>query len=257
MPSNHLILCHHLLLPPLIFASIRVFSNGSALHVKWPDYWSFSFSISPSMDIQDWFPLGLTSFDLHAVQWARKSTLAPQFKTTNSSALSLLDGPNLMSVHDYWKNKPTLTMGTFVGKVMSLLFNMLYRFVIAFLTKLFLRAQMFTLIFHEKVLLYDATSTTFCGPGYIWFGSFGPWIQWAEHLSILEMEVPFSHPISEEPPPPSCVSFPLVTFQSHLAQQVACFESLCVHFVVYPVLGSWPERRRVIQRLDKRWWNKA
>jgi len=61
MPSNHLILCHPLLLLPSIFPSIRVFSNESVLHIRWPKYWIFSFNISPSMNIQDWFPLGLTS----------------------------------------------------------------------------------------------------------------------------------------------------------------------------------------------------
>ena len=60
MPSNHLILCHLLFLPPSIFPSIRIFSNESVLHIRWPKYWSFSFSISPSNDIQDWFSLGLT-----------------------------------------------------------------------------------------------------------------------------------------------------------------------------------------------------
>ena len=62
MPSNHLILCHPLLLPPSIFPSIRVFSNESVLHIRWPKYWSFSFSISPPMNIQDWLPLGWTGW---------------------------------------------------------------------------------------------------------------------------------------------------------------------------------------------------
>ena len=62
MPFNHLILCRPLLLQPSIFPSIRVFSNESALHIRWPKYWSFSFHISPSMNIQDWFPLGLTGW---------------------------------------------------------------------------------------------------------------------------------------------------------------------------------------------------
>ena len=216
---------------------------------------SASASVFP-MNIQGEFPLGLTgliSLQSKGLSRVYSSITIPRHQFF-SAQVSLLSNSHIYT----WLLETTiLTIWIFVRKVMSLLFNMLCRFVIAFLTKLFLRAQMFTLIFHEKVLLYDATSTTFCGPGYVWFGSFGPWIQWAERLSILEMKVPFSHPISEEPPPPSCVSFPLVTFQSHLAQQVACFESLCVHFVVYPVLGSWPERRRVIQRLDKRWWNKA
>ena len=103
---------------------------------------------------------------------------------------------------------------------MSLLFNMLSRFVIAFLPKLFLRVQTFTLVFRVKVLLCDATSTTFCDSGYAWFDSFFPWIQWAKCLSILEMEVPFSHPISEKPSPPSCFSFsshnfPVSSYTAH------------------------------------------
>ena len=68
MPSNHLILCHPLLLPPSIFPSIRVFFKESALHIRWPKYWSFSFSISPSTNIQDWFPLGWTRW----ISWQSK-----------------------------------------------------------------------------------------------------------------------------------------------------------------------------------------
>ena len=105
MPSNHLILCCPFLLPPSIFPSIRVFSNESVLHIRWPKYWSFSFSISPSNEY-----LGLISFridwlDLHVVQGTLKSLLpTPQFKSINSSAFILLCGPTLMSVPDHWKN---------------------------------------------------------------------------------------------------------------------------------------------------------
>ena len=125
MPSNHLILCHPLLLPS-IFSSIRVFSNESALHIGWPKYWSFSFSISPSNEY-----LGLISFrmnwlDLLAVQQTQESSPTPQFKNINSLVLSFLYSPTLTSIHDYWKNH------NFDNKVMSLLSNMLSRLVITF-----------------------------------------------------------------------------------------------------------------------------
>ena len=103
MPTNHLILCCPLLLPPSAFPSIRVFSNESALCIRWPKYCSFSFSISPSNEYS-----GLTSFkmdwlDLLGVQGTHKSLLQ-QFKSVNSLALSFLYSPTLTSIHDYWKN---------------------------------------------------------------------------------------------------------------------------------------------------------
>ena len=95
MPFNHLILCHLLLFLPSIFPSIRVFSNDSALHIRWPKCWSFSFNISPSNEHS-----GLISwFDL-AVQGTQESSLASQFESINSSVLSLLYGPTLTSVRD-------------------------------------------------------------------------------------------------------------------------------------------------------------
>ena len=104
MPSNHLILCHPFLLLPSIFPSIRVFFNKLVLHIRWPKYWSFSFSISPS-NIHDWFPLRLTGLiSLLSKGLSRVTSPAPQFKSINSLALSLLYGPALISVHDYWKN---------------------------------------------------------------------------------------------------------------------------------------------------------
>ena len=131
MPSNHLILCHFLLFLLSVFPSIRVFSNESVLRIRWPKYWSFSFSISPPNEY-----LGLISFrmdwlDLLAIQGTLESSPTPQFKSTNSSALSILYSPNLTFIHDYWKTK-ALTRRTFVGKVISLLFNRLSKFVIAF-----------------------------------------------------------------------------------------------------------------------------
>ena len=139
--SNHPILHHLLLLLPSIFSSIRVFSNESALYIKLPNYWSFSFSITPSMNMEytneysrlisfkiDWFD-HLSPGDF------QESSPTSQFKSISSLALSLLYGPTLTSVCDYWKKNIALTIWTFVGKVMSLLFNMLPRFVIAFLPR--------------------------------------------------------------------------------------------------------------------------
>ena len=104
MPSNHLILCHPLLLPPSVFPSIRVFSNESALHIRRPKYWSFNFNISPSSEHS-----GLTSFrmewlDLLAVQGTLMSSPRPQLRSINFSALRFLQSATLTSIHDHWKN---------------------------------------------------------------------------------------------------------------------------------------------------------
>ena len=104
MPSNHLILCHPLLLPPLIFPSIEVFSNESVLHIRWLKYWNFSFSISPSNEYSGLISFRMDWLDLLAVQETLKSLLAPQFKRITSSVLSLPYGPTLTSIHDYRKN---------------------------------------------------------------------------------------------------------------------------------------------------------
>ena len=101
MSSNHLILCHLLFLLPSIFPSIRVFSNESALCIRWPKYWSFSFNISSSSEHPGLISFRMNWLDLLAVQ---ESSLAPQFGNINSLVLSLLYGPTLTSVHDYWKN---------------------------------------------------------------------------------------------------------------------------------------------------------
>ena len=105
MPSNHLFLCHPLLLLPSVFPSISVFSNELALHIRWPKYWSFSFSIHPSNKYSRLISFRIDWFDILAVQGTQESSLAPQFESINSSALSLLYGPTLTSVHDYWKNR--------------------------------------------------------------------------------------------------------------------------------------------------------
>ena len=104
MPSNYLILCHPLLLPS-IFPSIRVFSNESALRIRWPKYWSFSFNISPSNEHQGLISFKMDWLDLLAVQGTLKSLLQhPQFTSINSSALSFLYSLTLTFIHDYWKN---------------------------------------------------------------------------------------------------------------------------------------------------------
>ena len=134
MPSSHLILYHPLLLLPLIPPSIRVFSNESTLHVRWPKYWSFSFSIIPSKDIP-----GLISFNglVGSPCSPRDSQSLLQH---HSSKASILQGSAFFTVqlsHPYMTTGKTiaLTRQTFVCKVMSLFFNMLSRFVIAFLPR--------------------------------------------------------------------------------------------------------------------------
>ena len=103
MPSNHLILCCPLLLPPSIFPRIRVFSNESVLCIRWPKYWSFSFSISPSNEYSGLISFRMDWLDLLAVQGALKSLPALQFKWINSSVLSFLYSPTLTFIHGYWK----------------------------------------------------------------------------------------------------------------------------------------------------------
>ena len=98
MPSNHLILCRPLLLPPSVFPSIRVFSNESALRIRWPKYWSFSFNISLSNEYSGLVGSPCSPRD------SQESSPTPQFKSINSLVLSLLYSPTLTSIHDYWKN---------------------------------------------------------------------------------------------------------------------------------------------------------
>ena len=129
MPSNHLIFCHPLVLLPSIFLSIRVFSNDSVLCIRWPKYWSFSFSISPSNEYSRLSSFRIDWFDLLAVQGTLESFLQHHSsQTSNSSVLSFLYGPILTSFHDYWKNHSFDYMD-----LCWLL--MLSRFVIAFLPR--------------------------------------------------------------------------------------------------------------------------
>ena len=133
MPSNHLILCHPLL--PSIFPSIKVFSNESVLRIRWPKYWGFSFSISPSNEYSGLVSFRIDWFDLTAVQGTLKVLLQH-----HSSKASILRCSAFLMVQLSYPYMTTgkiiaLTSWTFVGKVMSLLFNMLSRLVIAFLPK--------------------------------------------------------------------------------------------------------------------------
>ena len=135
MPSSHLILCRPLLLLPPIPPSIRVFSSESTLHMRWPKYWSFSFSISPSNEYPGLISFRMDWLDLLAVQGALKSLLQH-----HSSKPSILQRSALLSVqlsHPYMTTGKTtaLTRRTFAGKVMSLLFNTLSRLVITFLPR--------------------------------------------------------------------------------------------------------------------------
>ena len=104
MSSNHLILCHPLLLWPSIVPSISVFSNELARCIRWPRYWSFSFNISPSNEHSGLISFRMNWLDLLAVQGTLKSSPTPQFKSINSSALGFLYSPTLTSIHNYWKN---------------------------------------------------------------------------------------------------------------------------------------------------------
>ena len=104
MPFSHLILCHPLLFLLPIPPSIRVFSKESTLHMRWPKYWDFSFSISPSKVHPGLISFRMDWLDLLAVQRTLKSSPTPQFKSINSSVLSFLCSPTLTSIHDHWKN---------------------------------------------------------------------------------------------------------------------------------------------------------
>ena len=135
MPSNHLIFCPPLLLLPSIFPNIRVFSHESALHIRWPKYWSFSFNISPSNEHPGLISFRMDWLDLFVVQGTLKSLLQH-----HSTKASILQCPAFFIVqlsHTYMTTGKTiaLTRWTFVGKVMSLLFNMLSRLVITFLPR--------------------------------------------------------------------------------------------------------------------------
>ena len=135
MPCSHLILCRPLLLLPSIFFSIRVFSNESVLHIRWPKYWSFSFSISPSNEYSGLISFRMDWLDLLAVQGILKNLL--QHHSSKTSVLRCSAFFIIQFSHPYMTTGKTIASirWTFVGKVMSLLFNMLSRLVITFLPR--------------------------------------------------------------------------------------------------------------------------
>ena len=135
MPPSHLILCRPLLLLPPILPSIRVFSNESALRIRWPKYWSFSFSVSPSSEHPGLISFRMDRLDLLALQGTLRSLL--QHHSSKASILRCSAFFIVQLSHPYMTAGKTiaLTRWTFVGKVMSLLFNMLSRLVIAFLPR--------------------------------------------------------------------------------------------------------------------------
>ena len=135
MPSNHLILSHPLLLPPSILTSVRVFSDESVLCIRWPEYWNFSFSISPSNEYSGLISLRIHCLDLLAIQGTLKSLL--QYHSSKTSILWHSVFFIVQLSHPYMTTGKTiaLTRRTFVGKVMSLLLNMLSRLVITSLPR--------------------------------------------------------------------------------------------------------------------------
>ena len=132
MPSNHLILCCPILLLPLIFPSIRVFSNESALHIRWPKYWSFSFNISPSSKYSGLISTRMDWLDLLAVQGTLKGLLQHHSSKTSILCYSAFFIVQLSYPYMTTGKTIALTIWTFIGKMMCLLFNMLSRFLIAF-----------------------------------------------------------------------------------------------------------------------------
>ena len=136
MPSNHLVFCHPLLLLPSVFPGIRVFSSEFALHTRWPEYWSFSFSISPSSEYSGLISVRIEWLDLLAVQGILKSLLQHHNSKTSIPELSAFFMVQVS--HPFMTPAKTIgsTIWTFLGKVMSLHFNMLSRLIITFVPRI-------------------------------------------------------------------------------------------------------------------------
>ena len=160
MPSNHLILCWPLLLLPSIFSSIRVFSSESILRIRWPKYWSFNFIISPSNEYSGLVSFRIQWLDLLAVQATLKSLFqhySSKASVLRYSAFIIVQLSHPYWENDYWKNHSiALTRRTFVGKVMSLLFKMLSRLIIAFLPRI------------KRLLISWLQSVSYCWPILKW-----------------------------------------------------------------------------------------
>ena len=181
MPSNHLIHCCPLLLLPSVFPSIRVFSSESVLCIRWPKCWCFSFSISPSKEHMRLISYWSDWFDLRAVQGALKSLLQH-----HSSKASILQCSAFFMVHFshlYMTSAKTiaLTMWAFFGKVMSLLFNMLFRFVIAF----FPRSKRLLISWLESsfVVILGAQENKFCH----YFHCFSIYLPWSDGIGYCDL----------------------------------------------------------------------
>ena len=165
MPSNHLILCHPLLLPPSIFPSIRVFSNESVLPIRWPKFWSFSFIISHSNEYSGLFSSRMDWLGLLAVQGTLKSLL--QHHSSKASILQCSAFFMVQLSYPYMATGKTiaLTRWTFVGKVISLLFNMLSRLVITFLdSSQGTRTQLWDTLVSSQAVEGDRRGC----PAYLW-----------------------------------------------------------------------------------------
>ena len=166
MPSNHLILCHPLLLLLPISPSIRVFSNESTLHMRWPKYWSFSFSISPSNEHPGLISFRIDWLDLLAVQGTLKSLL--QHHSSKASILQCSAFFTVQLSHLYMTTRKTIALPrkTFVSKVMSLLFNMLSRLVITFLPRSkgllisWLQSPSAVILEHKKIKSYTVSTVS-------------------------------------------------------------------------------------------------
>ena len=171
MSCKHLILCHPLLFLPSIFPSIRVFSNGSVFRIRWPNYWSFSFSISPSNEYSALVSFRIDWFDLLAVQGTLKSLL--QHHSSKASVLRCSAFFMVQLSHPYMTIGKTIafTRQTFVSKVLSLLFNLLSRFVIAFLPRSkhllisWLQSPSAVILEPEKIVCHF----------FHWFPNYLPW----------------------------------------------------------------------------------
>ena len=182
MPSNHPILCHPLLLLPSIFPIIRVFSNESVLRTRWPKYWSFNFSISPSNEYSGLISFRTDWLGLLAVQGTLKSLLQH-----HSSKASILQHSAFLTVQLSYPYMTTgkiiaLTRRTFVGKVMCLFFNMLSRLVITFLprSKCLLILMAAVTIFSDFGAPQNKVYHCFhCFPIYLPWSKWGDWIAWS------------------------------------------------------------------------------
>ena len=188
MPSNHLILCHPFLLLPSIFPSIRVFSNESALRIKWPKDWSFSFNISPSKEHSGLLSFRMDWLHLLEVQGALKSLL--QHRSSKASILRLSAFFIVQHSHPYMTTGKTiaLTRWTFVGKIMSLLFNMLSRLVITFLPRS--KCLLISWLQSPSAVILEPPKNKVCHCFHC-FPLYLPWSDWTRchDLSFLNVEL--------------------------------------------------------------------